>query len=99
MITKKEITGTAFIAITTAGQSGSCWLGHDDSDFEGTGDVRVYHADDGLPDVTKKAEGLRAYKPKGNGDVLLLSADNSSDIFYAICNDTDGKADLMVDVV
>lgn len=99
MITQKNITGTAWLAVTAAGKSGSCWLDEDDDGVGGVVDVRIYHSDAGEPAADKTTEGKRIYKPAANNDVCIISADNASDIYYAKCRNANDTAILTVDIV
>ncbi|RPI63105.1 MAG: hypothetical protein EHM48_02985 [Planctomycetaceae bacterium] len=82
MITQYQITDAGWTAISTAGQSGSCWM---DDDNGGTGtfaaDVRILHAA-AEPGVATSV-GKRVLRTKSNNDVLILDADGAWDIFFA----------------
>lgn len=100
MITAYNVTGTTVIAISTAGQSGSAWLDEDNDGAAGKTDVRIYHTDTGMPSVdTVRTLGKRLFAPNNNDDVMLLGADNASDVFYAVCHNDDDKAIILSDVV
>lgn len=99
MITEYTITGTAWTAISTAGQSGSCWINEDNEGAVNKADVRIYHTDAGTPAADKVDESKRLFTPKGNTDVLILSADSGTDIHYARCKNADDEAVILVDVV
>lgn len=94
-IAKKSIT-TTWSAITTAGQSGVCWLSEYDADIVGTGTVYVYHGSVAPTGDLKLDVSKRVYTPNGNGDFLEISADDASDVYYA--RTADGTASLIVDV-
>lgn len=82
MITQYTITDSAWTAISTAGQSGTCWV---DDDFDGCTtdpDIRIYHATS-EPTSIAATVGKRVMRPKFNSDVLVLDADGTTDIFYA----------------
>ena len=100
MITAKNITGLAVLAMTTAGQSGSAWLDEDHDGAEEHADVRIYHTDTGTPSIsTVRTLGKRLFAPSGNTDVLIMSADSGNDIYYSVCHNDDDKAIALVDVV
>lgn len=98
-IQQYTITGSAWTAITTAGQSGSCWLDAEDDGAKGQVDVRLFHSDAGEPAAAKVTEGYPVRRPVGNRDQVSITADNVSDIFYARCFSADAEAILTVDVV
>lgn len=76
MIKRYTIESTSWTPITTAGQSGSCWV---DKVIRGGGYVLVNHSDSGAP----KSYGFRLHNKKGNDGLCLFSADNEDDIYYA----------------
>ena len=100
-ITTKSIT-SVWQAITTAGQSGSAWC-VEFLDLAGNADqadVIVYHTTGAAPVNDEKiTESKRLFKPIKNDDVMLLSADNASDVFYARCRTSGATAKINVDVV
>lgn len=75
------ITDTAWTAISTAGQSGSAWVDDDLDGCETHPDIRIYHATS-APSVDPTI-GKRVMRSNSNTDVLLLTADGATDIFYA----------------
>ena len=93
-----DINSTVWTAITTAGQNGSCWLDEDNDDAAGTVDCRIVHSDSGIP-AEGATIGKRVYIPSGNDDVLVLSANNGSDIFYARCMNEGDTAKISIDAV
>lgn len=99
MITKYTITNTAWTAISSAGEQGSCWLSEDGEDFSGTVDIRVINSATGTPTDADLTLAKRVYKPNGNTDVLSISADSASDIFYARAKNSGDQAALLVDVI
>ena len=99
MITQHTITASAWTAISTAGQSGSCWLDEDNDGAGGAVDVRIYHSAAGIPAAVKVTEGKRLHKPAGNDDIMLITADSESDIYYAKCANADDTAILSADMV
>lgn len=89
-------------AITAAGESGSAWMveNPDDNGKKVQADVYIYHTDGTAPTGDQKlTESKRLFTPKGNTDIMLLSADNASDIFYARCKTAGSEAKINVDVV
>lgn len=99
-ITSYTITNSAWTAITTAGQEGSCWLSEDEDGQSavGKGDIRIFNTA-GVPTDADLLLGKRVYKPSGNTDVLTISADSGSDVFYARAKNSGDEAVLLVDVV
>jgi hypothetical protein len=96
MITAYTINATTWTAITTAGQSGTCWLNEDNDGAGGAADCRISHSDSGAPSLDTSK---RVYKPQGNTDVLPFSVDNVSDIYYARCKNAGDSVVLFVDAV
>lgn len=99
MITQYSITASAWTAITAAGESGTCWLDEEDDGAAGTVDVRISHSDSGVPSSGDVTKAKKVYKPMGNNDLMKISADNGSDIYYARCVSTGDTATITVDVV
>lgn len=99
-IAQYTITSTGWTAISTVGQSGTCWL-DDDNELSGDpADVRIWHGtsapSDADPTITDMAR--RVLRPKNNTDMLLITADGGTDVYYARCKDTGKTAKLSVDV-
>ena len=99
MITQYPLDSTAWVAISAAGQGGSCWLDEDNDGAGGRVEVRLYHSDAGVPALAKATEGKQVYKPMGNKDTLPFTADNASDVYYAICVNPGDTAIISSDVV
>lgn len=95
-IAQYTITSAAWTAISSAGQSGSCWLDENTQENSGADDVRIVHGAS-APVYDDLVKGRRVRMPKDNKDMLLLAADNASDIFYA--RSVGGSAVLSVDMV
>lgn len=96
-IVQKTITNSAWTVLTTAGQSGTCWLDEQGDGEAGKVDVRIWHGSvPGDPQITL---GKRVYRPIGNIDILKIAADDGSDIYYATCANSGDTALLSVDVV
>lgn len=95
MIIQYSISASAWTPITSAGQSGSCWLDEDGDGASGAADVRVIHSASSVASV-EATIGKRVRQSSGN-DVLLFDADSASDIYYARC--LSGAAILSVDAV
>lgn len=95
MITQYALDDINWTPITTAGQSGTCWLDEDNQGAIGSMDVRVSHGINTIGFTFSKAK--RVYKPKSNEDVLIITADSLTDIFYAKCRN--GNATIQVDVL
>lgn len=99
MITAYTITGTAWTVITSAGESGSCWLDEEGDGSVGAVEVRLYHSATGEPAAAKVTEGKKIYRPGGNTDICNFSADSGSDIYYARCLNANDQAIMIVDVI
>lgn len=97
MIAQVVLNSTNWTAITTAGQSGSCWLDEDDVSASGSMDVRIIHSASGVPAVLDFVKGKRVYKPIKNTDILVFTADTTGDIYYAKCRN--GTATITVDAI
>lgn len=99
-LSEKAITST-WQAITTAGQSGTCWIPEYNSDRDaiGAADVVVYHTDAGAPTGDNALNlSKKVFKPESNINILQIPADNGSDIYYARCRSADAESKLIVDV-
>lgn len=100
MITQYSITGSAWTAITSAGTSATAWLDEDNDGAVLQGkpsiDVRIFHTT-GTPTDADITKGRRLYVPSGNSDAMIISADNSTDIYYARCKNAGDKAIVSVD--
>jgi len=100
-IVKHVINSTAWTPISTAGQSGSCWL-VDSNELTGDrADVRIWHGatapdneDDTITQISR-----RVIRPSDNDDMLLITADSETDIYFARCKESGKTANLIVDVV
>lgn len=97
MITQYAINSSAWTAITAAGSSGSCWLDEQGDGAAGDVDVRIWHGS--VPGDAEITKGKRVFRPTGNVDVMLISADSAADIYYARCATSGSAAILSVDVV
>jgi len=98
MITQVSITGAAWTAITSAGESGTCWLDEQDDGASGQVDVRITNGET-TPADEELTKAKLVYKPRGNDDVLLIAADGVNDIFWARCSREDDTAIISVSVV
>lgn len=83
MITPYDIDHTQWTAISTAGQSGTCWLDEENDNAGGQLNIRVTHSASGTPPDTAITNAKRVYRSKGNTDIMILEADSDTDIFYA----------------
>ena len=92
---KKDLTNT-WQAISAAGESGTCWL--KTGVLNGGNGVVVDHSDSGVGSLNEN-KAREVFKPIGNHDSLILSADSAGDIFYAKCVDDGATAELAVDVI
>ena len=97
MIIQYSISSSAWTPISTAGQSGSCWLDEQNDGAAGKVDVRIWHGS--VPTDTEITKGKRVYNPNGNDDVMILGADDTEDIYYATCANVGDAAILSVDVI
>jgi hypothetical protein len=96
-ITQYSLTSSAWTVITTAGQSGTCWLDPDNDGAGGAVDVRLYHSATGVPALSKDTEGFPVYAPSGNREQLPFTADSGGDIYYAKCKTSGSTAIISVD--
>ena len=94
MITTKNISGTEWVAITTAGQQGTCWI---NENREGGGGVYIAHSNTG--DSPKGRVGFRIYRPNDNTNVCIMGPDDSNDIFFARCVKVRDNVKILVDVI
>lgn len=91
---------TTVQAITTAGKSGSMWLKEGPEGDAGRVEAYVYHTDGAAPSAaTVLARGKRIFEPIGNNDMMIFTADNGSDVYYACMKNTGDTAELLVDEV
>lgn len=97
MIIQHSITGSAWTPISTVGQSGTAWLDEDNDGAGGAVDVRIVHGAS-TPDPEETTEGKRLYRSSGNSDVMIITADNALDIYYAKCKNVDDTAILSADM-
>jgi len=88
-----EINSSTWTAITTAGQSGTCWL---DTNVTGGGCVLINHSTvSGTSCECTKAYPLyREY-----GAIFSFTADTIYDVYYAKCNGLDASVILTVDCI
>jgi hypothetical protein len=97
-IVQKSITNSEWTALTTAGQSGTCWLDEDNDGASGHVDVRIIHSSSSVSAI-EPTTGKRLYRPAGNNDLMTISADSSTDVFYARCFNSGDTALVSVDAV
>jgi hypothetical protein len=90
-MTTRYTIGNTPVAITSAGQSGSCWL-DEKGDTQST-EIFIYHSGKTV------ADGKRVYTSKSNTDLLTLSADSGTDFFYAVKTGSGVDGTLIVDVI
>ncbi|MDH4127375.1 MAG: hypothetical protein OEV44_01380 [Spirochaetota bacterium] len=93
-ITKYTITGATWTPISSAGQSGTCWL---NGLISGGGKVVINHSKTGTGALLT-AEGYPVADPSKNEDAVQIVADDLNDIFYARCTDSLASAILFADV-
>jgi hypothetical protein len=98
MIIQYAIADTSWTPITTAGQSGSCWLDEQNDGLAGKSDARIFHSST-PPEATDVTKAKRVYKPIGNNDIMIITADSSSDIYYARMANAGDTAVISVDVI
>lgn len=82
MISSYVITANEWTPITTAGQSGTCWLNESGDAGKGVQDIRVFPAIS-MPSDDDIYKAKRVYKPSGNHDVLSFDGNGTSEILYA----------------
>jgi len=88
-----DIDNSEWTAITTAGQSGACWLLNPVS---GGGNCKIFHG--ATPDNDDIPYGRNVYISTDNNDSLTLTADDTNDVFYARVDSVNGSCTLLVDV-
>ena len=92
MAVKKTTITDDWTAISLTGESGTCWLQRKPD----RGQVVLSHSDSG----TGVLEDDVSYQLiKASPDILDITADNVSDIFYAKCLETGEEAIIVSDVV
>jgi len=91
MIRKYTINSRSWTAITSAGQSGICWI---EKNIRGNGLININHSDSGN---TNNA-GFRLKKPLANNDICIISPDNDNDIYYARVLNSKNIVKIVVDV-
>lgn len=92
MTTEKIEVTDDWTAITGAGESGTCWL----RKFPENGTIAIDHSEAG----TGALDEEKSYYPKrSKTDIIDLSADSASDIFYAKCLDSGETAEIVSDVI
>jgi len=96
MITPYTIDATAWTAISTAGQAGTCWV---ESVTCGGGKLRIYHSTLGVPALSVKDQGYPLWVPNKNFDAAQLEPDDANDIFYAIADQLDSVWEIRADVI
>lgn len=99
MINQYAVLGNSWVAITSPGQSGTCWLDEDNDGAGGAVDVRIVHSVSGVPDPGETTEGKRLYKPSRNDDLMIITADTALDVYYAKCANAEDTAILSADVI
>lgn len=96
MITQYTITNSAWTAISTVGQSGTCWV---EKTLKGGNSLRLYHSNIGVPGLDKITHGYPMWRPNKNFDAVQLVPDDSVDVFYAIAEGEGSEFLLTVDVI
>lgn len=99
MINQYTVIGSDWTVITTAGQSGTCWLDDDNEQSGDKADVRIWHTSGVAPGADEITKAKRVIRPSYNDDVLVITADSATDVFYARCKNAGESAILSVDVV
>ena len=94
MITTKRINRVTWMAITTAGQQGTCCISEN---IKGTGGVLISHSNTGS--LPRSRAGFGIWKQGNNTDICILGPDDGNDIFYARCLNARELVKLCVDVV
>ena len=97
-ILQYSLNASSWTAITAAGESGSAWLDEEGDGNLGHADARIYHSST-PPGDAEVTMGKKIYRPAGNSDIMLLGADDASDIFYGRCVNDDDRATVTVDVI
>jgi len=97
LITQYIITANEWTPVTTAGQSGTCWINEDNDAAVGRQDVRIYPSLT-LPVLADISKAKRVYRPNGNEDVLGFDANGTLEVLYARCFNQSDVATLHVSV-
>lgn len=88
----KQITGAEWVVISAPGESGTCWLRE-----LPVGQIAITHSSSGVP--AGGAIDDSYFMEKDYNNILDLSSDDSSDIFYARCTGADDTATLVMDMI
>lgn len=92
MAVKKITITDVWVAITTTGESGTCWL----QKKPAKGQVVLSHSDAGIGGLL---DDVSYPLVKPSPDILDITADSVSDIFYAKCLETGAEATIISDVI
>ncbi len=97
MITPYTVTSLAWVQISNAGESGTCWA---EKSVNGGGKLRIYHSTLGTPGLDKVNHGYPVWVPNKNFDATQLVPDAGGlDVFYAIAEGDENTSFLLnVDV-
>lgn len=96
MISHYEITNDEWTQITNAGEGGSCWVAL--NTLKGGGKCVIFHKNE-TPNDDDLIYAYPVYEPRGQNKRELITADDTSDIFYARMTKAGGSCTLVVDVL
>lgn len=91
-ITSYTVTDAAWVAITAAGKSGTCWL--QKKPVEGR--VAIHHSTTGSGSLSVN-DGF--FLPDNKSELTSIVADSGADIYYARCSDAGETATVITDVI
>ena len=92
-ITSNAITGAAWVPISAAGESGTCWL----QNIPDKGQVVINHSNSGVPSDSDVDESY--FMVNNQNNIVEITADDAADIFYARCSVVGESAKIITDVV
>jgi hypothetical protein len=91
-----EVSGSVWTPITNAGESGTCWQREPVDWNYADADIRIIHTQHN-PESIEPINGKRVYRPNSNKEVVMFSADNGSDVYYARCARNGEVGTIIVD--
>ena len=92
-ITPNSITGDAWTPITSAGESGTCWL----QNIPDKGQVVINHSNSGVPSAGDVDDSY--FMVNNQNKIVEITADDAADVFYARCSVAGESAKIIADVI
>jgi hypothetical protein len=89
------ISGTSWTPITNAGQKGTAWL----NDIGASGEIFIDHSILASGTDCNRNKSFKLQKAWKNNQVVILTPDSGTDIFYASNDTTKENYNIVVDVV